>query len=518
LTVALLNVLSAYSQILPQVTPQPAKPVPPKPTQIVIQTSPNAEVYLDDEYRGRTSSEGQLKIRNAEPGDHSLRVSLAGKRNYEQKIKVMAGQVSKITAVLEDLAGTLVVQTSPGAAVFLDESNRGTTDARGQLSVPDVAAGSHELRISKGGKNDYQQKITVASGQEASINAPLADLAGTVVVQSSQGAAVFLDDSSRGTTDTHGQLSIPQVAPGSHELRISAPGKKAYRQNITVPAGQEAVIQAQLEDAGPPPPDTLRVNPKDGLKYVWIPPGGFEMGCSPDDEACGPYHTTAEKPVHQVAITKGFWLGQTEVTVGAYKRFAASTGRQMPPAPGFNSGWANDKMPIVAVTWDEAQAYCQWAGGRLPTEAEWEYAARAGSRLDRYGNLDEIAWYANNSGRQPLDSDRIFKESVEKYLERLSENGDGTHEVGQKQPNAFGLYDMLGNAMEWVNDWFNQGYYKHSPYQDPAGPTTGTERALRGGFWAIRPVGVRVSMRGGNPPGKRDTGNGVRCGGEVFAP
>jgi formylglycine-generating enzyme required for sulfatase activity len=310
------------------------------------------------------------------------------------------------------------------------------------------------------------------------------------------------------------------VTAGSHELRITAPGKKDYRQSISVSAGQQAGIKAPLEDSGPPPPGTVRVNPKDGLKYVWIPPGTFMMGCSPGDDECGSmvHASNPEKPAHQVTLTKGFWLGQTEVTVGAYKRFAAANGKPMPPAPRFNKGWTDENMPIVSETWDEAHAYCQWAGGRLPSEAEWEYAARGGSTEDRYGNLDDIAWYANNSGRQPVDGDSIWKEGFDNYLKRMTENGDGTREVGQKHPNGFGLYDVLGNALEWVNDWYDPKYYKHSPSLDPAGPASGKEHVLRGGYWLLRSKAVRVSARGGNTPGDRQPSNGVRCGGDVFAP
>jgi serine/threonine-protein kinase len=234
---------------------------------------------------------------------------------------------------------------------------------------------------------------------------------------------------------------------------------------------------------------TLKVSPKDGLKYVWIPAGTFMMGCSPGDKECFDF----EKPSHQVTIAKGFWIGQTVVTVGAYKRFVAATGRQMPDAPTFNSGWVNDHMPIVNVSWDEATAYCGWMGGRLPTEAEWEYAARGGSTEARYGNPDEIAWYDQNSGGQ-------------------------THEVAQKRANAFGLYDVLGNVWEWVNDWYDENYYQNSPSQDPSGPATGQARVLRGGSWAVDLGFVRASFRVGYYPASRGNGIGFRCSGEVFAP
>lgn len=241
-----------------------------------------------------------------------------------------------------------------------------------------------------------------------------------------------------------------------------------------------------------PAAGTVRENPKDGLKYVWIPPGTFMMGCSPGDSECN----KEEKPAHQVTITRGFWIGQTPVTVGAYKRFAGSTGRQMPPTPNpdFDNGWMNEDMPIVNVSWDDAQTYCAWMGGRLPTEAEWEYAARGGSTEARYGRLDEIAWYKDNSAHQ-------------------------THDVALKRANGFGLYDMLGNVWERVNDWHGEDYYQSSPSQDPQGPLSPYFRVARGGSWWDRASEVRVSSRIKSLPTDR-TGDvfGFRCGGEVLAP
>lgn len=228
-----------------------------------------------------------------------------------------------------------------------------------------------------------------------------------------------------------------------------------------------------------------KTNPPDELRFVWIPPGTFTMGCSPGDNEC----FSEEQPAHRVTISKGFWIGQTEVTVRAYERFAGISRAlaSLPTAskPAGHSA-SEDSMPIVLVTWDEARDYCKWAGGRLPTEAEWEYAARGGSTEARYGKLDEIAWYQKNSG-------------------------DTIHEVSQKLANDFGLFDMLGNAWEWVNDWYEGTYYFVSPELDPQGPASGMMHGLRGGSWMNSSNLLRLSDRGRSIADLRFNYFGVRC-------
>jgi formylglycine-generating enzyme required for sulfatase activity len=219
-----------------------------------------------------------------------------------------------------------------------------------------------------------------------------------------------------------------------------------------------------------------RVNPKDGLTYVWIPPGKFTMGCSAGDSEC----YTDESPPHEVTITGGFWIGQMPVTQDAYQRVMGKN----------PSNFKGPRLPTERVTWDQAKAYCEAVGMRLPTEAEWEYAARAGFTAARFGDLNKIAWYNGNSGGK-------------------------THDVGQKQANEFGLYDMLGNVWEWVADWSSFEYYTTSPATDPMGPSTGTQRVLRGGSWALDSKDVRASSRSRYEPTNWEDDIGFRCAGEV---
>lgn len=176
-----------------------------------------------------------------------------------------------------------------------------------------------------------------------------------------------------------------------------------------------------------------------------------------------------------------------------------------------NPGWANSALPMVNVNWDDASAFCAWSGGRLPTEAEWEFAARAGSDNPRQEPWDAFDWYADNSGRERLDSTQ-YRGNFIQFYERVRTNANTMHEVRQKRPNAFNLYDMLGNVREWINDWYAKDYYRESSARDPLGPATGKERVMRGSSWFNPPHVGRTSSRYRQLPGDRDTSVGFRCG------
>ncbi len=155
------------------------------------------------------------------------------------------------------------------------------------------------------------------------------------------------------------------------------------------------------------------VNPRDGLVYVWVAPGSYFTGCAPDDKEC----MWRERPRQQIQVARGFWMGKTEVTQAAYERVMRAN----------PSRYRGALHPVEQVDWQSARTYCSAVGLRLPTESEWEFAAAGGVDAPRYGALDSIAWYDPNSG-------------------------DSTHDVAQKTPNRYGLYDMLGNVWEWVED------------------------------------------------------------------
>jgi formylglycine-generating enzyme required for sulfatase activity len=300
-------------------------------------------------------------------------------------------------------------------------------------------------------------------------------------------------------------------------------------------AGAEEAIITAVKEVAPKPPapkvveppkpagpqaGDIRVNAKDGLRYAYVPPGSFRMGCaSSGDEPC----EDREKPAHDVRITKGFWMGQTEVTVEAYKRFAAGTGKALPEGPSFsgknlNPGWRSESLPMTMVSWNDAVAFCSWAGLRLPTEAEWEYAARAGTTGARYAALHDVAWFGDNAGDSRIDAQEILSKDARNYFQRLSANNNRPRPVGQKQANAFKLYDTLGNVWEWTADWYKDKYEGGAPVGDPQGPAGGAYRVLRGGSWNKDASSVRASHRVRNSPAYRSNVYGFRCVGETLVP
>jgi len=269
----------------------------------------------------------------------------------------------------------------------------------------------------------------------------------------------------------------------------------------------------------------------DCTEIIFIKGGSFRMGSEIDSD-------DDEKPVHTIQVSS-FWLGKYEVTVAQFKIFISETGYQSDAEKGDGSyiwtgrnqekrsgvNWRCDARgnvrkfsemnnPVIHVSWNDAVAYCDWLSRktgqiyRLPTEAEWEYAARSGGKMHTYS-------WGNN-----LPGGRIGGNIADESLKRAlgwSSICDGyddgyvyTAPVGSYQPNELGLFDLTGNVWEWCLDWYDSGYYKRSTQDDPLGPPSGTLRVLRGGSWYDEPTFVRCCCRGGDSPDSRSGGVGFR--------
>ena len=234
------------------------------------------------------------------------------------------------------------------------------------------------------------------------------------------------------------------------------------------------------------------VNARDRQEYAYIPPGNFLMGCVPGDETC----EAREKPQHPVALTQGFWMGVTEATVDAYSRWVDDEPktRKRPGAPLWNAKWKDSSLPMVQVTWEQANTFCRWAGGRLPTEAEWEYVARAGKENERF----------------PLNSENS-REKANFY----GKKGNDKYEVGAPPKKfdpdkVYGIFDMAGNVWEWTADYFSETYFQNVPATDPPGPESGKDRVIRGGSYdSAAEKHLRLSFRKGY--GKPWDNIGFRC-------
>ncbi|SDE60593.1 Formylglycine-generating enzyme, required for sulfatase activity, contains SUMF1/FGE domain [Paracidovorax valerianellae] len=323
-----------------------------------------------------------------------------------------------------------------------------------------------------------------------------------------------------------------------------------------------APAQAQKPPNAPKAQATVWTNSL-GMPFVRVPAGSFRMGSDESVDALAAAYPLMERqrfellsdeaPVHPVRIRRAFYLGQTEVTVGQFRRFIEASGYRpeseadgtggygynpdYDPAktargdafegrdqryswrnPGFAQG---DDHPVVNITWHDAHALAAWLSSteghryRLPTEAEWEYACRAGTRT-RYPQGDDPEGLARHANTFDQDAAPYWP----RWAAQAVKGHDGhafTAPVASYPANAFGLHDMVGNAWEWVSDWHGDTAYAESQRDDPQGPAQGSVRVRRGGSWHTWPLYARCSYRNWNAPDTRYTLVGMRLLREVDA-
>jgi len=288
---------------------------------------------------------------------------------------------------------------------------------------------------------------------------------------------------------------------------------------------------------------------KNGMDFVLIPPGEFVMGnsCSKEREVhlfwkkysfpLNPQSFNREYPRHRVQITKPFYMSACDVTVDQFRQFVKSTGYRTDAEKDGKGGWGDENKksmqdpkyswrrvgfeqtansPVVNVTWNDAVAFCEWLSRRekmkyrLPTEAEWEYACRAGTDT-RYWCGDDpelLAFVANVADAAWATAFPDWKQS--RTAIHAFDGYIFTSPVAAFPPNPFGLHDMHGNVLQWCADWYSKDYYGKSPGVDPQGPAVGTSRVLRGGSWMDGASIVRSSARQEDAPEFRNNATGFR--------
>lgn len=309
-------------------------------------------------------------------------------------------------------------------------------------------------------------------------------------------------------------------------------GLEADEKPITSPVADAKTDKQQGPTVKPPDPEKEIVN-SIGMKLCLIRAGNYLMG-SPDSE---PTAAGNEKPQHRVQITKAFCLGKYEVTRGEFRKFVVETnyrtdveedrkgghgyvnrnGGELALSPKFtwkDTGFEqDDQHPVVNVSWHDASAFCKWLSKRdghtyrLPTEAEWEWACRAGT-IERWNCGDREEDLKGNANI--ADASLKLKMPQANWTKSFDDGFPFTAPVGQFRANKLGLHDMHGNVWEWCADWYDENYYAKSSTKDPAGPGSGTHRVARGGSWDYFVLLSRSARRIDLPPRERGSHIGFR--------
>lgn len=452
-----------------------------------------AKVFLDGEDTGKVTP---CTIGEIASGRCDIRLQLKDYAPASQSVTVTEGMTASVNVTLEARFAHVTINSLPGAAIKVNGAEVGS----GSYSN-NMAEGIYDIEASLAGHRPVTKQIEVIVGVPQTIELRPTPIYGMLDVNSNpMGANITINGKSYGDTPT----SIENLLVGDYDVVLTKPGYASVSQRVTVSENASASVDVKMQKgemknsqidesalsvsainltpnwSASVTPSQRAVLEKLIANMVKVEGSTFTMGATPEQ---GNDAYEYERPAHQVTLSD-YYIGRYEVT---QKEWQAVMGDNP-------SKFYGDNLPVDYVSWNDCQDFInklnQLTGlkFRLPTEAEWEFAARGGKQSKGYkysgsDNAKNIAWYEKNSGSKP-------------------------HQVGTKEPNELGIYDMSGNVGEWCGDWY--GRYSSSAQTNPTGPSSGSARVLRGGSWYFDAWYCRVSFRGINYPSDRSIIYGFR--------
>ena len=447
----------------------------------------DAKVTIDGVLQA-SSSDGEYSAMLAY-GSHTYKVEAGGYISKSGSFTIGKGDMTPISVSLVSALATLNVSCpTPAVSLYVDKKSVGSLPWNGSLKE-----GMHLLEVRKDGYRSQQKTIQLAQQQKLDVAFDaLSAIQGNLSVNFKPfGSDVYVD----GVKVGQSPRVFNGVLVGNHNVEIRKSGYSTSRQTVMISEGQTASISGSLTSSASSSnanvlssgssslsDNTLTIPVKNGIniEMVKVEAGSFNMGATPEMKS--PYEV--EKPVHRVTLTNNYYIGKYEVTQALWQAVMGSN----------PSHFKGDALPVEQVSWKDCQKFITKLNRltgknfRLPTEAEWEYAARGGNKSRGYrysgsNTIDDVAWYENDALSQ-------------------------THPVGTKQPNELEIYDMTGNVMEWCQDWY--GSYSSSPQVNPTGAASGSYRVVRGGGWSDSARDCRTSDRDFISPGGRSSDLGLR--------
>ena len=470
-------------------------------------TPPDAVVELDGEL---LKTEGGVASKMMKFGTYNYRVQATNYLLEAGSVTVDDPNNKKVVNIsLKPNFALVTINVDNNAEIWVNGEKKGEGSWSGNLG-----AGTYELEAKKEGHRSTittQDFFVSSEPQIVKLQAPT-PIYGEADINSSPGMAdIFIDGKKMGQTPQ----MVSNLLVGQHQVRISKQGYSDYNSTLTVREGETSMLTAKLEK--PKAEQKAAVSASETISsasnqvitvgnvsftMVRVDGGTFTMGATSEQ---GSDAHSDEKPVHQVTLSP-YYIGETEVTQALWEAVMGSN----------PSNFKGSNRPVEQVSWDDCQEFIrklnQKTGRkfRLPTEAEWEFAARGGSNARGYkysgsNNLKDVAWFRDNSSKETHDGKT--KQADELGLFDMS--GKETHDVKTKQANELGLYDMSGNVWEWCQDWYAKEY-PSSAQLNPTGPSSGSVRVYRGGSCYLDAGYCRVSERNIAKPSRRNADYGLR--------